>query len=96
VDDILVMARTRETMIDTFMKPKEEAKGYGLIVNKGKTEYMKYGRRKTNESKLEMEFEKILSLKYLGSVVNRNNEIEKVKERINAGNKAFYANKMFR
>jgi hypothetical protein len=28
-DDILVMARTKQTLIDTFMKLKEEAKRYG-------------------------------------------------------------------
>jgi hypothetical protein len=42
-----------------------------------------------------MEFEKDQSFKYsyLNSVVNQNNEIRGVKERINAGNKAFYTNK---
>jgi hypothetical protein len=33
-----------------------------------------------------MEFEKVQSFKYLGSVVNQNIEIEEVKERINVGN----------
>jgi hypothetical protein len=40
-----------------------------------------------------MEFEKVQSFTYLGSVVNHNIEIEEVKERINAGSKAFHANK---
>jgi hypothetical protein len=30
------MARTKQTLIDTFMKLKEEAKGHGLVVNEGK------------------------------------------------------------
>jgi hypothetical protein len=44
-----------------------------------------------------MSFESVQSFKYLGSVVNQNNKIEEeIKERIIAGNKAFYANrKMF-
>jgi acetyl-CoA carboxylase alpha subunit len=57
---------------------------------------MNCGRRKANENKLEietMEFEKVQSFKYLDSVVNQKNEIEKIKKRINAENKAFYANK---
>jgi hypothetical protein len=57
---------------------------------------MKCGRRKTSENKLEIEttkFGKVHSFKYLGSVVNQNNETDEVKERINAGNKAFYVNK---
>jgi hypothetical protein len=44
-----------------------------------------------------MSFESIKSFKYLGSAVNQNNKIEEeIKERLIAGNKAFYANqKMF-
>jgi hypothetical protein len=73
VDGILVMARTKQTLINTLMKMKEEEKEYGLVVNEGETKYMKCGRRKTNENKLEiepMEIKKGQSLKYLGSVVN--------------------------
>jgi hypothetical protein len=40
-----------------------------------------------------MSFESVHSFKYLGSYVNQNNKIEEeIKERIIAGNKAFYAN----
>jgi hypothetical protein len=63
------------------MKLKEEPKRDRLVVNEGKTEYMKCGRRKTNENKLEietLESEKFQSFKYLGSVVNQNNETEEV------------------
>jgi hypothetical protein len=34
------MARTKQTLIDTFVNLKEEAKGYGLVVNEGKTKYL--------------------------------------------------------
>jgi hypothetical protein len=44
------MARTKQILIDTFMMLKEEAKGYGLIVNEGETKYVKCSRRKTNEN----------------------------------------------
>jgi porphobilinogen deaminase len=47
-EDILVMARTELTLIDTFVKLKEEANRYGLVVNEGRTKYMKCGRRKNN------------------------------------------------
>jgi hypothetical protein len=60
------------------------------------TKCIKRGRRKTNGNKLEtgtMEFKKVQSFKYIGSVISQNNEIEEVKERMNARNKAFYANK---
>jgi hypothetical protein len=96
VDDILVMGRTKQTLMDTFVKLKEEAKRYGLVVYEGKTKYMKCGGRKTNENKLEietMEFKMVLSFKFPGSVVNQTNETEEVKERLNAGNKAFMLTK---
>jgi hypothetical protein len=54
VDDILVVARTKQTVIDTFMKLKGEAKEYGLVVIVGKSKYMKCGRRKRNENKSEI------------------------------------------
>jgi hypothetical protein len=52
------------------------------------------------ENKLEIDetsFEAAQSYKYLGSIVNRNNATEEeIKERLIAGNRAFYANqKMF-
>jgi hypothetical protein len=40
-----------------------------------------------------MELKKVQFFRYLGSVGNQNKETEGVKERINAGNVAFYANK---
>ena len=45
-----------------------------------------------------MSFESVQSFKYLGSTVNQNNTIEEeIKERLIAGNKAYYANqKMFK
>jgi hypothetical protein len=65
-------------------------------VNEGETEYMKCGSRKTIEHKLEREtteFENAQVFKFLGSVVNQNNETEEAEEIINARNKALYANK---
>jgi hypothetical protein len=57
-------------------------------------------RKQRRGNKLEvgdMSFESVQSLKYLGPTVNQNNTIEEeIKERLIAGNKAFYANqKMF-
>jgi hypothetical protein len=45
----------RTNIVDTFLKLKEEAKEYELVGNMGKTKYLKSGRRKTNENKLEIE-----------------------------------------
>jgi hypothetical protein len=42
------MARAKQTLIYAFLKLKEQAKRYGLVMNEGKTKYMKCGRRKIN------------------------------------------------
>jgi hypothetical protein len=60
-------------------------------VNEGKTKYIKCGTRETKENTLQLK--KVQSFKYLGCVVNQNNEIEEVKEIINAGKKALHAKK---
>jgi len=85
---------------DTFTKLKNEASKFGLLINENKMKYMMCTRKQHRENKLEidnMSFELVQSFKYLRSTVNQNNTIEKeIKERLIAGNKAFYANqKMF-
>ena len=44
-DDILITSRTTQTMIDTFVKLKNESLKYGLTVNVHKTKYLKCSRR---------------------------------------------------
>jgi hypothetical protein len=70
---------------------------YGPIINENKTKYLKCTRKQTQDGKLNvelMQFEQVDSFKYLGSIVNKNNTIEEeIKQRIMAGNKAFYTNK---
>jgi len=40
-DDILITARTKQTMTDTFEKLKNILLQFGLIINENKTKYMK-------------------------------------------------------
>jgi hypothetical protein len=40
-DDILILARTKQAMIDAFNKLKMESIKYGLVINEKKTKYMK-------------------------------------------------------
>ena len=44
-DDILITTRMAQSMIDTFVKLKDESQKYGLEVNIYKTKYMKCTRR---------------------------------------------------
>jgi hypothetical protein len=94
-NDVIIIGRTPQVMIDTLTKLKNEASKYGLLINESKTKYTKCTRKQVRKNKLEidtMSFESVQSFKYLGSYVNQNNTIEEeIKERIIAGYKAFYA-----
>jgi len=95
-DDILITARTTQTMIDTFVKLKNESLKYGLTVNVHKAKYLKCSRRQDQLKPMNTENKgtEQLRFKYLGSTVNTDNTTEdEIKERIALGNKAFFANK---
>ena len=83
-------------MINMSAIVKNEASKFGLLISENKTKYMKCTRKQLKGNTLEidaMSFESVQSFKYRGSVVNQNNTIEEeIKERLIAGNKAFYAN----
>jgi len=54
-DDILITARTKQTLIDTFEKLKKISSQFGLIVNENKTKYMKCTRKETHLDRLKVE-----------------------------------------
>jgi hypothetical protein len=86
-----------ESMIDVFNKSKTESIIYGLVINEKKTKYMKCNGRK--QSKIEdlqiadLKIGQVGSIIYLGAIVNEDNSIEEIKERIALGIKAYYSNK---
>jgi len=98
-DDIVLVTRTKQALINTFQKLKQEAIKYGLVINKNKTKYTRHSRVQTNvknkETEIEgMKIEEVNSAKYLGAIMNADNLIEEeVKERIAAGSRSFFANK---
>ena len=49
--DIVIIGRTKQAMIDTLNKLKNEASKYGLLINENKTKYMKCTRRQYRETK---------------------------------------------
>jgi hypothetical protein len=85
-------------MMDTFIRVKNEAIESGLVVNMVKTKYIKCSRNTSIETHInvdDMQFEKTKAFKYLGSIVNEDNSIEQeIQERIAAGSRAYFANKM--
>jgi hypothetical protein len=44
-DGIIITGRTKQVMIDTFNKLKNEASKYGLYINENKTKYMNRTRK---------------------------------------------------
>ena len=96
-DDILITARTKQMVIDTFKKLKNISLQFGLIVNENKTKYMECTRKETQLDKLivgNMYIDQVRSFMYVDALLNGNNTLEEeIRERIAEGNKAFYANK---
>ena len=94
-DDIVIIGRTKRTLIDTFCKLRQEAAG--LIINNNKTKYLYYTRKTTHPTYMDTEeeqFEQVNSFKYLGAMVNTDNSIEEeIKERIAAGNRTYHVHK---
>jgi hypothetical protein len=97
-DDVLVISRTQQAMIDIFIKLKGEASKVGLMIYENKTKYLYCTRQVSRNVPIfeETKIEQVNQFKYLGSIVNHSNSIQDdIKERIAAGNKAYYVNKSF-
>jgi len=96
-DDILITARTKQTMTDNFEKLENILLQFGLTVNENKTKYMKCTKKGSQLNKItvgNIQIDQVRSFSCLGSIVNGNNTLEEeIRERILKGNKAFYANR---
>jgi hypothetical protein len=96
-DDISIIARSRDALVETFNTLRRDAKKFGLIINQGKTKYMRNARKEIKRQDIvidNMTFEHASSFKYLGSIVNETNKTEEeIQSRIAAGNRAYHANK---
>ena len=96
-DDILITARTKQMVIDTFKKLKNISLQFGLIVNENKTKYMECTRKETQLDKLivgNMYIDQVRSFMYVDALLNGNNTLEEeIRERIAEGNKALCTNK---
>jgi len=78
-DDIVIIGRTKQILIDTFCKLKHEVLNAGLIVNSNKTKYLYCTRKTIHPTYIntgEEQFEQVNSFKYLGTMVNTDNSIE--------------------
>ena len=97
-DDIVLITRRRQKLTQMYEHLETEAREIGLLVNERKSKYMFMSaagniREPQNLRIGNKEFEVVSEFKYLGNIIenkNRNNKC--IKERIQAGNKAYYAN----
>lgn len=97
-DDIVIIARTKEALTQTFTAMEKAANSIGLKTNSTKTKYMRLQRNtKLQGSKIkigEHEFEEVSAFNYLGMQINNKmDRAEVVEQRIQQGYRAFYANK---
>jgi uncharacterized membrane protein YgaE (UPF0421/DUF939 family) len=96
-DDVTITASTEKDLKNVYMKLEEEVNKYGLITNINKTKYMVISPNKIRNQKfLQIEDKKLEVVKvfrYLGMIINNQNNItETIKEKIQAGNRAYYSN----
>ena len=98
-DDILIIACTKQSPIDTFQQLNNKSMEVGLIINEKKTKCLKCTKKDIRAESLNinnLHIEQVQQSKYLGSIINDSNSIdEEIKERIALGIKAYYANQKF-
>jgi len=97
--DILITARTRQSLIDTHQQLKNNSMEVRLIINEKKTKYLKTTKKETRNESLNinnLQMEQVQQYKYLGFIVNVSNSTEEeIKERIALGTKVNYTNLKF-
>jgi hypothetical protein len=96
-DDVVLITKTKRKIIHMFDRLETEARKIGLLVNERKTKYMFMtaigNMRKPHNLRIgSKEFEGVSDFKYLGNIIENNNRYDRcIKERLQAGNKVYYA-----
>uniref|UniRef100_A0A8D9B1A7 Craniofacial development protein 2 n=1 Tax=Cacopsylla melanoneura TaxID=428564 RepID=A0A8D9B1A7_9HEMI len=97
-DDVGIIARTKDKLIEVFKQVQENGKELGLIINESKTQYMKTSasedRRTAEDIQMEnVTYKAVTQFKYLGELINNEGRPSAaIKERIQIGNRAYFAN----
>ena len=97
-DDIALIGKSKKDITQSFIELEDASIKAGLEINTQKTKYM-YTSTSKEEAQTESvikvrnhNFEKVNNFKYLGATITEHNEIlAEIKERITAGNKAYYS-----
>uniref|UniRef100_A0A8D8LL21 Craniofacial development protein 2 n=3 Tax=Cacopsylla melanoneura TaxID=428564 RepID=A0A8D8LL21_9HEMI len=97
-DDIVLVSRTRNRLIELYNELEEKTTVLGLEINVNKTKYMVMStdenRRKPNQLEIGTnKFEGVTHFKYLGDILDHQLRMSSaIRERIMAGNRAYFAN----
>jgi hypothetical protein len=97
-DDILILARTKGSLIEALQQLKKSSIEVGLRINEEKTKYLKCSKKDTNKEDLNCQnltINQVHHYKYVGSIINDNSIEEEIKERIVLITKAYYAKLKF-
>jgi len=96
-DDLDIVSRTYNGIVDTYTSLKREAARVGLIINENKTKYMKTGRAtvpQQQENKVVIDnqtFDIVDEFVYLGALARADNDISiEIKRRIMAANRSYH------
>lgn len=94
-DDIIIITRTRERLVQALKKLEKAAGEKGLKINEGKTKFMEVGNGSENKQNGRLEviterskysFEKVNTFNYLGvTITNKGEEKAEIQERIAKG-----------
>jgi hypothetical protein len=97
-DDVVLITRTKQKLTQMYEHLEIEVRKIGLLVDERKPKYMFMSatgntRGPQNLRVGNKEFEGVSEFKYLGNIIqNKNRRNKCIKEGIQAGNKAYYAN----
>lgn len=94
-DDIVILGDSQNEVEASINKLIKCSKRMGLIINENKTKYMIMSRRSRILQNLavgEYTFEQVEDFKYLGVNLNNKNDMHnKIRLRLNAANRGYYA-----
>jgi hypothetical protein len=93
-DDVNLIGRTIRDLKEAFIKLEHEAQKMGLRINDRKTKYMEVSAQPSTIIALqigEYDIKKVAEFKYLGSMVNTNNDLSlEVQHRLKAADKCYF------
>lgn len=94
-DDLILIARSRNNMVEVFERIEIEVSKMGIKINQNKTKYMIISTTKATPSSIRIgdkEYKGVDSYKYLGAVfTTKYDTLTTIQDRIQAGNRSYFS-----